>query len=396
MEPLPKTKKEAQQLSILMICPQYLPIVGGYERAAERLSTALSERSHNIMVITERRKMEWPAKETIDGVKVCRLWCIYRPRLHILTALTSFALFLLIKGRRFDVWHVHQYGLHAALAVALGKLLRRPVVLKLTSSANHGLARATKIGRFALLTAVLLKRVTAIVALTQETAREALAFGISPERIHQLGNGVDTTTFYPHNELERNKLKQMLGIDLHRIVIYVGRFSTEKNPDGLLQAWINARPFLTEEWKLILVGGGPMHDELESTILEHGLEGSVTIIGQQRNVEQWMGAADIYVISSHNEGLSNTMLEAMASGLPVIATRVSGVTELVDDSKAGLVAKLGDVDNLAQALVCLANDALLRKSMGSIARQVIEQRYSIEAVAEGHEAMYRHILAKGV
>lgn len=379
-----------------MLSPQYHPIVGGYERAAERLSAALAARGHGVTVVAERRDKAWPATETHDGVRVRRLWCAYRPRFHMLTVLASSALFLLTQGRRFDVWHVHQYGLHAALAVALGKVLRRPVVLKLTSSAGQGLARATATSRFASITAALLKRVTAVVAPTRETASEAQSFGIPSERIHQLGNGVDTEKFHPHEERERSELKQKLGIGPRRAVIYVGRLSPEKNPDGLLQAWIKARPFLPAEWKLVLVGDGPMLGALESIVRAQALEDNVLIAGQQRNIEQWIGSAEIYVISSRNEGLSNTLLEAMAGGLPVVATRVSGVTELVEETGAGLVAEVGDMDGLSHALVRLAGDASLRQRMGAEARRVIEQRYSIKSVAERHEALYQHLLAEGI
>lgn len=382
-------------MRILMLSPQYHPSVGGYERAAERLSAELAARGHCVTVIAERRDKAWPATETLDGVRVRRLWCAYRPRLHMLTALTSFALFLLTRGRRFDVWHVHQYGLHAALAVALGRVLRRPVVLKLTSSAGQGLARATAASRFASLTAALLKRVTAIVALSRETASEAQAFGIQPERIHLLGNGVDTVKFRPHDERERSELKRKLGIGPHRAVIYVGRLSPEKNPDGLLQAWMKARPSLTADWKLVLVGDGPMRGALEAVVRAQALEDSALIAGQERNIEQWMGSADVYVSSSHHEGLSNTLLEAMASGLPVVATQVSGVTELVKETGAGLVAEVGDMDELARALVRLASDRPLRERLGVAARRVIEQRYSIETVAEKHETLYRRLLAEG-
>ncbi|PZO06777.1 MAG: hypothetical protein DCF27_12130 [Lysobacteraceae bacterium] len=379
-------------LRILMLSPQYRPIVGGYERAAERLSAALAARGHCVTVIAERRDKAWPAAEFLEGVSVRRLWCAYLPRLHMPTALISLTLFLLTQGRRFDVWHVHQYGLHASLAVALGRLLHRPVVLKLTSSGGQGVARATAAGRFPSLSAALLRRVTAVVALSRETTGEALAFGIPPERIHHLANGVDTAKFRPQSERERYELKQKLGIGLHRAVIYVGRLSHEKNPDGLLHAWSKARPLLTADWKLVFVGDGPMRGELESTVRANGFEADVLFAGQQSRVEQWMGAADIYVSSSHREGLSNTLLEAMASGLPVVATRVSGVTELVKETDAGLVAEVGNMDQLSRALVMLAGDGLLGAKMGAVGRQVISKSYSIESVAARHEALYLSLI----
>lgn len=312
----------------------------------------------------------------------------------MLTALLSVALFLGAHGRRFDVWHVHQYGVHAAVAIGLGMVLRRPVVLKLTSTGEQGIAKAIAEQPLAWLGAALLKRVSAVVALTRETASEALAFGISGALIDQLGNGVDTAVFRPANKQERAELKQKLGMEGRRAVIYVGRLSPEKNPDGLLEAWIAARQTLPADWMLILIGDGPMRTQLERRIRNAGLEDSVMVAGQQQNIEQWMAAADVYVSSSLWEGLSNTLLEAMACGLPVAVTRVSGVKELVEETEAGLTVDVGDNAALASALVRLAQDTDLQDQLSRAARLAVEQTYSLQAVANRHELLYRRLIAQ--
>src|SRR5262245_39695437 len=138
--------REDESFSVLMISPQFHPLVGGYERAAERLSAALADAGMRVVVITERRDPAWPAVEHTDGYEVRRLSCSYRRHRHVITSLISFAGFLLRQGREFDVWHLHQYGFHAALAVVLGKLLRRPVLLKLPSSNAMGIERAMGAG----------------------------------------------------------------------------------------------------------------------------------------------------------------------------------------------------------------------------------------------------------
>src|ERR1041384_7013195 len=101
---------DGEPFRILMISPQFRPIVGGYERAAERVSAALAEAGLSVVVITERRDHTWPATECIDGYDVRRLFCLYRRHLHVITSLFSFARFLLFHGRDFDIWHVHNYG----------------------------------------------------------------------------------------------------------------------------------------------------------------------------------------------------------------------------------------------------------------------------------------------
>lgn len=381
-------------LHVLMLSPQYRPIVGGYERAAERLSHGLASRGHRITVITERRSPKWSAREAQDGVQVKRLWCLYRRRLHAATSLMSFAFFLITRGREFHVWHVHQYGLHAALAVALGKLLYRPVVLKLTSTKSQGIHHSTDGSPVARLAGWLLRKVDAVVALSKETQDEARTFGIPESRIHLIGNGVSVDQFVPRGSADRKRLRKNLSIDAHGLVVAVGRLVEVKNFEGLLLAWKAARPHLPAGWKLVVVGDGPLRSRLLSTVEENGLSQSVSFVGQRHDVSDWLGAADIYALSSRIEGLSNTLLEAMAAGLPVVSTRVSGSIELLSETGAGLVVDIDDAEQFAKALVDLAVSTDQRTMMGAIGRSIIEGRYSLDAVSDRHERLYCSLLSR--
>ena len=375
-----------------MICPQFRPIVGGYERAAERLSSALVSMGHVVTVITERRDFSWPARERLDGVQVRRLWCIYRQHLHIITSTAAFALFLFTKGRRYQVWHVHQYGIHAVLAVVVGKLLGRPVVLKLTNSGAYGIQESISALPFPGLASTILRKVSAVVALTRETKAEAEMFGIPASRIYVLGNGVTTHNFKSSDEEQRARLRCELALHANGIVLFVGRLVKQKNPDGLLYAWKKTSPNLPKGWKLVLVGDGPMREQLEVFAKTEGLITSVVFAGRQSNVETWMAAANIFVLPSHREGLSNSMLEAMACGLPVVSTRVSGSTEIVEETEAGILVDVGRMDLLSDALNKLALDASLREKMGNAGRAAVKNKHSIERVAAAHLELYRHIL----
>ena len=378
----------------MMISPQFRPIVGGYERAAERLSAELVRLGHEVTVIAERRDRSWPAREQQDGVMVRRLWCLYRPHFHQVTSLAAFALFLFTQGWRFHVWHIHQYGSHAVLAVVFGKLLHRPVVLKLTNSKEQGIQQVIADMPLAGQARAWLQEIDAVVATTRETRAEAQAFGIQGDRVYVMGNGIDTHFFHPRSDDERLDLRGQLRMDAGGIVVFVGRLAKEKNPDGLLRAWQLALPNLTAGWKLVLVGDGPMRGELEALVDEERIRDTVLFTGMQTNVEYWLGAADVYVLASHREGLSNTLLEAMASGLPVVSTRVSGVRETVEEVGAGLVVDVGQKDQLADALIRLVNDSSLRSQMGHAGRTVILKTYSINHVAVLHEHLYDKLLAE--
>jgi glycosyltransferase involved in cell wall biosynthesis len=375
-------------MKILMVSPQYKPIVGGYERAAERLSVALVERGHSVTVASERRSLDWARREMENGVEVRRWFCMYRPKLHIVTSLAALFWFLLRKGRGFQIWHVHQYGLHAALAVVMSKVLRRPVILKLTSSNQQGISRTLSQGRFPRLVTALHIRVSAIVALTRETAAEAEAFGIPASRIAVLGNGVDTQTYRPRSAAQRLALRRELGLVAPHCLVSVGRLARAKNVAGLLTAWSLAAPRLGDGWQLVIVGDGPLQATLLEQCVALGLSDSVRWAGYQSNISDWIGAADAYVMASDSEGLSNSMLEAMATGLAVLTTQVSGTVELVAEPGCGCVVPVGDMAGLAEAIVTCAADPRKRVSMGQNGRALIKKRFAINSIAAAYEGLY--------
>ncbi len=381
-------------MQILMISPQFHPLVGGYERAAMRLSGALAAQGSKVTVITEHRDKRWPRKETIDGFHVRRLWCLYRPRIHIVTSLCSMCLFLMLHGRQYQVWHVHQYGLHAVFSIIMGKLFNRPVVMKLTSSGDQGLTQTTSTLPLPKLCLAVLSRVDAVVAMTRETRQEAVEFGLPVSRINMIGNGIDTDRFHPVDTKQQSALRKKHNIQARGLVIWIGRLSQEKNSDGLLKAWRLALPRLLDGWRLVVVGDGPMYSTLQEFITEGGTSGSVQFVGKQNNVEEWLAMADIYVMTSHNEGLSNTMLEAMATGLPVVTTRVSGTIENIEEPCAGIVVPCGDMAAIANSLVSLATNTGLREQQGRNGHYVIEKRFSLSHITARFLVLYQRLASR--
>jgi glycosyltransferase involved in cell wall biosynthesis len=308
------TSRDGESLRILMICPQFRPLVGGYERAAERLSAALAAIGLRVLVIAERRDRAWPVMECVDGYEVRRLSCSYRRHRHAITSLLSFAGFLLRYGRQFDIWHVHQFGAHAALATALGKALHRPVVLKLPTSCAMGSKRPWAPGSSGAFCVFFHLRVSACLAVSEETRQEAVEFGIPSGNIQLIPNGVDGGQFHPALHGERAAARRALGLNCKRLVLYVGRLSPEKNPLGLLEAWAAIDSEAREGALLALVGDGPDLDQVRAEARKPNLAGSVHLAGQRSDVATWYRAADVYVISSLLEGLSNTMIEALGRG----------------------------------------------------------------------------------
>lgn len=383
-------------LSVLMICPQFHPIVGGYERAALRLSISLCQSGQHVEVWTERRNRQWARDEYVGGIRVRRLFCIFLPGIHTISVLSSLGWNLLVRGRGFDVWHVHQYGSHATLASIMGGLLSRPVVLKLTNTGPEGIAASISESRASRLQTKWLKRMTHYLATSRQAMDEAVDFGVDPRRITILGNGIDTEQFRPPTAAEKARVRQCHALSQSLIAVYVGRLAASKNVAGLLQAWriVLSTIGSSASVKLVLVGDGPQRGDLEVKIRLLGLGDSVLITGQQTDVTSWFQAADLFVLPSLHEGLSNSMLEAMSCGLPIVTTRVSGCIEAVEQGGAGLLAQTGDCADLGDKLLVMLRSESLRLTCGIAARRFVESHYSMAQVTKRALAIYTNTARK--
>lgn len=379
-------------MRILMISPQFWPVMGGYERAAERLARFLGARGHEVTMLSERRDRTWPRCEEVSGFTLRRWWCLYRPGLHSLSSALGLTLLLLRHGRRHEIWHVHQYGSAAAVAMVLGRLMRRPVLLKMTSSGDTGIASALAGHAHSRIISAVHRRADAVVALTREMAHEAEAFGIPRARLKLIGNGVDAAVFRPRGGSAKTALKERLGAEGRLWLLFVGRLSPEKNLPGLLRSWALAQPSLRGEWRLVLVGEGPLAAELRRQCEVNQL--AVHFAGHREDVADWLAASDGFVLCSFQEGLSNTLLEAMSSGLPVICTEVSGAAQYVAEPGCGLVVPVGDDAALAQAIIALAGNEELRRTLGERGRQLVDRQLTLEAVGKRYETLYLSMLGR--
>ena len=382
----------SRPLRVLMVCPQYRPLVGGYERAAERLAAALHARGCEVEVVAERRDPAWPAFEDVDGVPLHRVWSVFQPGLHTLTAVLGLAGFLLRRGRRFDVLHVHQYGWAAAVSIAFGRATGRPVVLKLTATGPDGIRKVVGgPGPQARLLAALHRRVDACLATSDRSAEEAAEFGIPRERLHRVPNGIDTALFRPLPAAEREALRARLGVAGRNIALYVGRLSPEKNPLGLLEAWALLGP--PPGALLALAGEGPERDAV--AVRAAPLGDAVRVLGPVADPLAWYQAADLFVLPSIYEGLSNALLEALACGLPVVSTPVSGSEDIFSTADVGVLVPGSNPESLAGGLAALLADPARRARCGGAAREIALAHYSIASVAERVEVIYRELDAGG-
>ena len=374
-----------------MVCPQFRPIVGGYERAAERLAQGLARQGHSVDVVTERRELSWPRWEQEAGVTVHRLWCRPVPRWHTLTSAMSLFRFLARRGRNYDIIHIHQYGPMAALAIAMGQRMGIKVVLKLTNTGYQGLDAAlpaTVLGRRI---RSLHRRVDACVATSRRAADEAEAFGIVRQKIHRIPNALDVERFRPPTEGEKTQARKSLGLREGFVAVNVCRLTAQKNHALLIDAWADG--FASQENALLgILGDGPLKERLRDQIGQRGVDQSIRLLGQVSDPLTWYWAADLFVLSSDVEGLSNSLMEALCCGLPIVSTRVSGSEDVLEASSVGRLVEPGDRLALQAALREMFLDAAGRVRCGEAARTYAEARYALPVVVAQTLELYSGLL----
>lgn len=213
---------------------------------------------------------------------------------------------------------------------------------------------------------------------------------VRPRKIKQIYNGVDTDKFYPVDQRQPLPIQDFVSKD-DIIIGTVGRFQAVKDQMNLANAFImlNAsRPELRGKLKLAIIGDGVLLDDVKHRLNEAGLDDSVWLPGARDDAAQLLRCFDIFVQPSLAEGISNTILEAMSTGLPIVATDVGGNPELVDREETGLLVPPADPESLSRAIGVYVDSKDMRLSAGRSARQRVEQRFSIDAMVDQYLALY--------
>jgi len=379
--------------AVLMIAERYLPDSGGTERQLELLAHVLQERGIRVEVVTSRSRREYPAYEIRDGIPVHRLPFVRARRVATLSALIALVLFVLRRRRQFDVIHVHTVHYTAVVATIIGRVLRKRVVLKAVGwwELQEGILDPRRRGRidtrFCL---ALLRNADAWVALSDELRDAIISAGIPRKRIHQLPNGVDTRRYCPGVRADARRRLHLDGIEPN--VMFVGRLVSQKGLSTLLLAWRTVVAEIATA-HLHLVGDGALRANLEDEAGRLNLAGSVTFHGEQSDVVGFLQAADCFVLPSTIEGMSNALLEAMAVGVPLVATQIPGSEALVEDGLNGVLVRAGDANALAHAIVDLLSDSEHAARLGINARRRIQAAFDIYRVADIYQALYAHVAA---
>jgi len=215
--------------------------------------------------------------------------------------------------------------------------------------------------------------------------------GISPGRIETIYNGVDVRRHAPPSQIRRRAVRSQLGFSDDDVLIgSVGTLYWIKDPQTLLEAAVEVCS-LHPRAIFLWIGDGRLRESLQARAERMGLGRRVRYLGRRDDVAEILAGLDIFVLPSIIEGLSYSLLEAMATGLPVVTTRVGGNPELIRDGREGLLVPPRRPRRLARALITLVDDHRMRRRLGIGGRRRVEERFSLQTMVDRYEQMYRSI-----
>jgi len=376
-------------LGICLITASYWPGWGGAERQCRLLARELRRLGHEVSVLT-RRRPDAPPSQRIDGVPVHRTPAPGSGLVRSLAWTLTAAAWLRRHGRRLDVLQCYQL-LSPAYAGLLGR--RRaasPVVVRPACSGPFG--DAAEVRRLPLtgLRTRLLRRATAFVTLTAEIEAELADLGLGTVPCHRIPNAVDTAAYCPATAEERSTLRARLRLPPEGpLCLFAGRLTPQKGPEILLEAWTRCPE---TDAHLCLVGDGSLRPALEARAAAGPSPDRITFAGAVEEAADYLRAADLLVLPSRAEGMSNVILEAMACAVPVITTDLAGNRDVLGVERTrGWLVPPEDPGALAEAIRGLLASPRLRAEIGSAARAAALERFTLQKVAAEYIALYEEL-----
>ena len=297
----------------------------------------------------------------------------------------------ILRQRRVDIIHSHQF--HASLfASPLGWLCRVPVIVEtphLREHWRHGWFKS----RF-VVDRLVGRCVDYYIAVSHANAKHLFETkGLPASKIITIQNGSDLTRFDPARQAPVALRKSLDLSEGDRVLLVVGRLEAQKGHRVML----DALPFVRRRFpdvRLVCVGDGALHGELEAQAAALGIRESVRFVGYRSDVPDWLALADVVVLPSLFEGLPLIVIEALATGRPMVATAVDGTPEVVVDGKTGLTVPPGDPGLLAEALCRLLGDPGLGRTLGRAGRTWVEEHFSQQGQVQRTQDLYLEALAR--
>lgn len=276
-----------------------------------------------------------------------------------------------LKGGRFDLIHTHGYR-----ADLIGLVVSKYFSLPIVSTCHGFISTDRQLSFYNRLDIFLLRYFNRVIAVSDRMKGDLVEKGIDEKKIQMITNAVwdgprsDTAGI-------RRETRSRMGIEEEEFVFgFVGRLSEEKGLDSLIEA-LKRWSMKGDPWRLVLLGDGPRRGVLEQSVRDFGLADKMLFAGFQSDTAGWYAAFDAFVLPSLTEGAPMALLEAMANGLPVIATSVGGVPALLSKGENGMLVPPGDPEKLLEAMRSIAGDRDLRTRLSGGALRSIQRNHDV-------------------
>lgn len=383
------TQTSPSGASLLRICyvvSYFHPFASGAEGQALAQGLELARRGHIVHVVTRKIPGYPVVDEDYHGVFIHR-WVRTRavgPLFGLSFVAGVMSALRRLRGE-IDLVHTHQ-GLWEAVATGLARKRRRlPTLVQPASSGYYGEADELRRTRGAGMLRRIILANAGFAAISADIERQWLELGIPAGRMVRMASGVDAVRFRPGPSAVEDALLPRPR------VVFTGRLHPQKNIPLLLEAWTTVAR--RSPANLILVGPGDDRRKLEEVAATLGIAERVQFTGGVADPSDYLRAADLFVLPSVAEGMSNSLLEAMATALPCIASRIPGNTDLIDDGRHGRLVEEPEASAWSAAILELLEDRARARRLGTAARERIDAEFALPIVVDRYVDLYRRMIA---
>jgi len=372
-------------MKIFMISPYFYPEIGGAEFAAYEVSRRLAARGHRVALVTKHFG-ELRDREILHGVEVLRVRALNVRGLRSLSALPGMLGRSLSMAGGWDIVHAHIPYPSAFIAWLLRKLKGVPYVVTSQGSELLDYPEEKPLRLIKPMTAAVLKEASHVHVISKALQDSVIKnFGVKASRVTVIPNGVDLEVFNP------SRKKRLWD---ERVILSVSRLTPKNGLEHLILAMREVVKH--QDCRLVIAGDGEQRRFLESLAERKGLKKHVSFAGwvPYERVPELLASSELFVRPSVTEGLGTAFLEAMACGVPVVGTRVSGILDIITHMHNGLLVSPGQPDEIARAILRLLEDDDLRRRLINNGLRFV-QRYSWDAITDRYEEIYRNVLEAG-
>ncbi|OJF94713.1 glycosyltransferase family 4 protein [Alkalibacterium sp. 20] len=381
---------------VVLVSLKYPPVYSGYGKQLESVTKDLLNKSDefSITVLTAYKESKDKPKSNYEVINLLDKYDDENSKTVYPFSRQVFK-WLVANKNHYDIIHCVKAGPEAMACNLASKLLKKKLIVKVAQDelsdreidSAKGLKKQTRLFRQRLL-----KNVDFFIAISEEIEQNIKNRTGENTKIVRIPNGVNTKQFEPADADEKTALRKALNFSSDELILlYTGAINKRKGVDDLLKAleMYESKVYL----KVVLCGPVLEDIKLEEKIEMINNKGYVSVDyrGKVSNVDEYMKAADMFILPSYSEGLPNVLLEACSSGLPAVATDIGGSRDILIDGKNGYLVNTNQPDEIKGKLTLLAENEQDRINMGNYSREFIEKAFALDKVSDAYMKLYETV-----